>query len=602
MKIVRARPALDVFLLIIFLAGLLLAQQRLNNGITSDGALYFAHLRSIVFDRDFDIAAELEALRQPPRPHHVVPIGPAIVWAPAYLTVAAADWVGGAAGRRVDRDGLRGLGDAYVKAAILSSFAVMAAGLLVLHVRVRREFDPWIALIGSILVVAATPLAWYVVFEPSMTHAVSFGVVAIALVLTERWMVDTAPTVRRGAALGAWFSLVLVVRPEDAVFALFPIAALLFAPASRALPSRDRLRIAGAMLAGAAPLVALQAGAVMWLLSVNRFTLAGGEEGYLNFFESHWADVLFSSRHGLLAWTPFVWVALLGTAAYARRRPLWAVPALLAFLLLVWTNGSAHDWAGGWAFGGRRFTSALAAFAPGVALAVFAAVRRPLLVVAPVAAVIIVWNGLLMAQYQRGMLPRDEAVRFDAMVRQQAELATTPPFFYPFAFPANVWFAWREHLPVDRYDLLGSEPLRRELYLPLNDWGARFLLDGWQNGAGDPFGSRHYLVAPSGTIVVPLDVPPDADFAVDVEARAEGEPRGATTRIDLAVNHRSFGDLPLEIGAAKPARRAFVAPAGAKVWRRGYNRVTITRPLDAAPTTRFIVYALRLGRSSSEGR
>src|SRR5262249_61187496 len=75
---VRAPRALDLYLLAAFLAALLVAQQTLNNGITSDGALYFSHLRSVVFDRDLDIAAELEVLRQPPRPHHVVPIGPAI--------------------------------------------------------------------------------------------------------------------------------------------------------------------------------------------------------------------------------------------------------------------------------------------------------------------------------------------------------------------------------------------------------------------------------------------------------------------------------------------------------------------------------------------
>jgi hypothetical protein len=221
-----------------------------------------------------------------------------------------------------------------------------------------------------------------------------------------------------------------------------------------------------------------------------------------------------------------------------------------------------------------------------------------MLVIAPAAAAIVGWNALLMTQYQRGMLPRDEPVRFDAMVRQQAELATAPPFFYPFAFPANVWFAWREHLPIDRYDLLGSEPLRREMYLPLNDWGARFLLDGWQNAAGDEFGSRHFLVAPSGIVLVPLDVPADAAFSIDLEARADGEPHGAATRLDLAVNGRSFGDLPLDVGAPKPSRRAFVAPAGARVWRRGYNRVTISRPPDAASTTRFIVYALRVGAST----
>src|SRR5258706_6505808 len=498
------RRSLDIYLLIAFLLGLGVAQHKLNNGITSDGALYVAHLRSVVFDHDLDIAAELDALHQPPRPRHVVPIGPAIAWGPAYLAVAAVDGMGGVSRPAApDAGAARGLTGPYVRAVNISSFVVMAAGLFVLHLRLRREFGPSIALVTSILIVAATTLLWYVVFEPSMTHAVSFGVVAIALVLTERWLIDAAPTRRRSLLLGAAFSVVILVRPEDGVFAIFPLTALLFAPPSRTRPIAERARLAGAMLLGAAPLLALQAGALAWLMSLNRFTLAGGDEGYLNFFDSRWADVLFSSRHGLLSWTPVVWIALVGTIAYARRRPLWAVPALIAFAALVWTNGSAHDWAGGWAFGGRRFTSVLTAFAPGVAMAVLAAYRRPLAVIAPVVAAIVGWNLLLMAQYQLQMLPRDEAVRFDALVRQQADLATRPPLFYPFAFPANAWFAWREGLPIDRYDLLGSEPLRREMYLPLNDWGARFLLEGWQNAGGDPFGSSHFFSAPGGAVLVP---------------------------------------------------------------------------------------------------
>jgi hypothetical protein len=91
-------------------------------------------------------------------------------------------------------------------------------------------------------------------------------------------------------------------------------------------------------------------------------------------------------------------------------------------------------------------------------------------------------------------------------------------------------------------------------------------------------------------------------FGVEVEARAAGEPRGATTRLDVSLNSRSFGDVMLEIGAAMPTRRTFVAPAGARLWRRGYNRVTISRPPDASPSTRFIIYALRVGASPGGGR
>ena len=281
------------------------------------------------------------------------------------------------------------------------------------------------------------------------------------------------------------------------------------------------------------------------------------------------SDVLFSSRHGLLAWSPIVWAALIGTVFYARRNPRWGWPALIAFAVLVWVNGSAHDWAGGWAFGGRRFVSLLGALAPGLALALAWMRRRTLVVLAPVMVICIGWNVVLMADYHDGRIPRDETFQWADALGPRFDALARPPLFYPFSFPANVWFSWREGLPAARYDLLGSEPLRREMYLPLNDWGSRFLLDGWRNGAGDEFGSRHYLVEPSGSLVIPLDVRPDAAFGIDLEARAEGEPRGASTRLELAVNNRSFGELPLEIGAATPSRRVFVAPAGAKVWRRG---------------------------------
>ena len=69
-----------------------------THGITTDGVIYFSQLRSVIFDRDLDVAAEFAYLRQPPRPSHVVPIGPTFVWLPLYLVVAAVDAVGRALG------------------------------------------------------------------------------------------------------------------------------------------------------------------------------------------------------------------------------------------------------------------------------------------------------------------------------------------------------------------------------------------------------------------------------------------------------------------------------------------------------------------------
>src|SRR5439155_6558533 len=134
----------------------------------------------------------------------------------------------------------------------------------------------------------------------------------------------------------------------------------------------------------------------------------------------------------LFSWTPLVWAGVIGIVLYVRRNPSWAVPAIVVFVMMTWVNGSARDWSGGWAFGGRRFTSGLAAFAPGFAMALDWGRRRPLALMTPIIAFAIGWNVLLMMQYDRGMLPRDEAARFDTVVRNQAEVYVRPPYFYPF--------------------------------------------------------------------------------------------------------------------------------------------------------------------------
>ncbi len=252
--------------------------------------------------------------------------------------------------------------------------------------------------------------------------------------------------------------LAFVTRPQEAVFALFPAALLL--TAKRPLPERLRaaLRLALWALAGAAVFLALQATHSAILFSRERFALVGAD-GYLDFLNSRWADTLWSSWHGFLSWTPVAYAAVVGTAAYATRQWRWALPTLAIVFVMAWVNGSTADWAAGWSFGGRRFTSCLVLLAPGLAFLIDRALQRPMIVISALAVVAIGWNQLLLAQYRQNLLPSGQPVSFAQIVRQQAALATRPPFVYPFAFPANAWFAWRTGLPIDRYDLLAPEAL-----------------------------------------------------------------------------------------------------------------------------------------------
>ncbi|MCX6553074.1 MAG: hypothetical protein NTY02_19080 [Acidobacteria bacterium] len=588
----------------VLLAGLLLvlaAPHAFHWEITSDGGLYFANLRSLVFDHDLRIRPELEFLGLADRPHSIVPVGPAIIWAPLYLVVAGLDWLTGFSGRPAGV--AHGLEGPYVRAALVSSWLIASAGVVAIHWRLRREFGRVTAALTSLLIVGASPLVYYMVVERSMTHAASFGVVALALTASDVWFRGRVPRSPEAFGMGALIGLAILVRPQDGLFGIFPVVALCFTVRGSA-GSAPWLKLLLWMAAGAMPFVAAQ-GVVAWfVMAVNQvpYQLVGGG-GYLQFASSRWLDVLFSSRHGLLSWTPIVSVALVGTVAYLRRDAAWALSTLLVFVAMCWINGSATDWAGGSAFGGRRFTSMMGPLAPGLAVVVFAVLRRPVLVLAPVAGGIIFWNYLLMMQFEHGMMTRDEAIGFGRLVRQQAEEYTRPPYFYPFAFPANAWFALREGLPIDAYDVLGVEPLRTALDITFNERGDRFLIEGWRDDGDDEFGPRRFLDGEAALMAVPLDVPADRPYAVSIRARAgRGAPNEPPVVITVGVNGRPFGLLTLT-PAADPSVTTFTAPAdaGHRLWRKGINRLTFRRVASAGrPAARgagpaVVVYNVRLG-------
>ncbi|MGE3276093.1 MAG: hypothetical protein AB7O67_13345 [Vicinamibacterales bacterium] len=573
-------------LALVYCIGVLLAD---THGITSDGAIYFSQLRSLIFDHDLDVAREFAVLGQPPRPHYVVPIGPTLLWLPAYGAVALVDALGrvlGAWDRPGDPAAL-GLGLPYIRAVLLTSYAVGAMGLAVLHARLRERFTPAAALITSLLVFGATPLFWYMVYEPSMTHAASFGVVAAFVVLASRWV--PGATTRQALVLGAILGLAFLTRPQQAVFAIYPGLLVLTAPGRARERTQGALRLAGWAFAGALPFLLLQ-GVHAWVLfSMYPFRVAG-DGGYLALGGSRVGAVLFSSWHGFLSWTPVAYIAVIGTVGYLRREWRWATSALLVLGVMAWINGAAEDWAGGWSFGGRRFTSTLVLLAPGLALVVDWIRRRPLVAIAPLVAGALLWNHLLMVQYTAGMVPKDGPVSFGQLVRQQAELHTRAPYFYPWAFPANAWFAWRQDLPIDRYDLLSTEPLRTTLDLTLDRQASRFLLDGWEAPGGDTWGSSWWIGGTPATLAVPLALPEGRAVAIEVEARTRFEEPTVVATLALEVNGEVIGEFVAGADAPTTARLLVPATAFHRIWRQGYNRVAFvsrgvarTDPADSRP-------------------
>ncbi len=561
-------------LVLLYAVGVLLKD---THGITTDGVTYFAQLRSLVFDRDLDVAHEFTVLGQPARPNHVVPIGPTLLWAPLYLLVALVDAVGRMTGLwRAPADaGTLGLTTPYVRAALLSSFALGATGLVALLVHLRARFAKGVAWTTVTLLFGASPLFWYMVYEPAMAHAASFGFAALFAVASAAWLArwGPVPTVRQSLVLGTLLGGAFAVRSQEVLFALLP-ALFVFGVAA---PWPDRLsrglRLAGWAFVGALPWLLLQALHSYVLFSRYDYNLLG-QGGYFNPLQSRWIDTLFSSWHGLFSWTPVVYVAALGTVAYLRREWRWAVAALVILFLTAWVNGATQDWAAGWSFGGRRFSSVLVLLAPGLALAIEAAVKRPLLALAPVVAGALWWNHLLMVQYTSGMLPKDEPVAFSRLVRQQGDVATRAPYAYPFAFPANAWFAWRHDLPIDKYDVLAPVTIGASFETRFDRSVEKFLLEGWEAPTGDEWGSAWWIRDTPATLAVPLAVPPGR-VIITIRTRTRLDEPVVQAALALDLNGTQVGQFAA--GVPEPSSSTVTVPAevAARVLRTGFNRLSI---------------------------
>ena len=291
-------------------------------------------------------------------------------------------------------------------------------------------------------------------------------------------------------------------------------------------------------------------------------------------------DSLFSSRHGILFWTPVLTVAWLGLALRAGCGQRQALGALSALAVLAIVNASLRPWWSG-GFANARYLPALPLFALGLAFVLdfvrTAARRCPLRLAAAAGGTLVLWNLLLMAQYRAELIPRDDTVSFPDVAENSARIFARGAGA-PTAWPANWIFAAQRDLPAARYDLLeGQDALAGDpAPIVVGDLGREaWLGDGWS--VRHPCGtSTCREVDGRALLYLPLvDVRP-----ADVRVRAQG-----SGVLRLTLNGRNLAEATLT-----PAFGEVVAAAHAQDLRRGLNVLV----LEVTPGGQALVDEVRM--------
>jgi len=504
----------------------------------ADSHNYYVYLRSAYFDHDLDFADEwaawgfkerrLTATGHRPNLHS---IGPAVLWSPFYVLADAYVAVESALphGRYV-RDGYS---LPYRRAPALGTITIALLGTLALIQFLARR-QPWgVALLAVGGAVLCSPTLYYVFVMPAMAHGLAFGLAAGVL-----WAADRAaerPSAGSWSLVGVLLGLLALTRWQALVFALY-VAAL----ALREL-RRSRVRLPWLALAALLAALAFVPQLVAWRVLYGSFFTVPQGGGFLDWASPHFLDSLVSGDHGFFSWTPLMAIGSLGLLLALRTEPLLGGCGLLILLASAWVNGSVSTWAGGDAFGARRFDICVPFAAAGLALVIerSAALVRRAPLWAPAAALLLLalWNLSFIASFREQRYPY--AAPADRLAGEQGRnlrrfsqellgrLAGARGRALAYKYFSGEYF-------YENYNWGGTIPL---VSVPESD-----LSGGWsppRRKPGTP-GFR-WALQPSSCVRIPLQEPVDLRVVITVRTPEEAQPQQMTVR----WNEQAVGTLPV---------------------------------------------------------
>ena len=454
----RSRKS-ERLLLLLFLLSL----PFLNPWVRGDGVGYYAFARAPLIQHNLDFTEDYrhanESFRGPrldennqPRPEFRTPtghldnhftVGPAILWTPFLLLAHGGVLLARAFGSSVAADGF----SAPYRITMAIATAIYGFLGLLLAFRLAREYvhERW-ALLATIAIWWTSSLPVYMYFNPFWSHAHSAFVVSLFLWYWHR--------TRSSRSLAQWLLLALITGLMlNVYYANAMVLAVLAIEVARryylAFHIKPAETLATADVAGnvrppfpyalSVPQLLLRhflfaAVVLLCMLPtlITRYLVYGNafESGYIPLRDWLWSSpaflqVLFSSDHGLLAWTPILFFSIAGLFVFWRWQRRAGTPFLAAFLAFYLLIACYPDWDGISSYGNRFFVSLTPLFILGLSVfldrtaQLFRSNRAALATASVFLTFFILWNFGLMFQWGSHLIPARGPISFPGMIHNQ---------------------------------------------------------------------------------------------------------------------------------------------------------------------------------------
>ncbi|HTL44059.1 MAG TPA: hypothetical protein VL262_06945 [Vicinamibacterales bacterium] len=367
---------IGLIFVIAYSLGLLLLAKPDGRIVVGDAMHEYVQLRSAVFDHDLRFTNEYLHLygltpetvddetrwivdaNETGHVRNLMPVGPALLWAPAYLMTTAGVWIADHLGAAYPLDGY---GRLFQASAGYTGIAAATLAAWLSFLAAAAFFDRRSAIWATLAIWLASSALYYSVISPTYSHAPSMLAVSVFVLVWIRTLNEQR--VGRYVLLGVLVGIAALMRWQDAV--LFVVPAL-----DAAVRWRARAWAAGLQriaAAGAGAFVAFTPQMFVWQrLYGHPLTIPQGAS-FMQWQSPALVAVLFSDNHGLFTWTPVIALGCAGLIWLVRRAPL-AGAASIAFLAISWyVNAAVADWWAGEAFGARRFVGCFPIFVLGTA-------------------------------------------------------------------------------------------------------------------------------------------------------------------------------------------------------------------------------------------